>query len=58
MFVIETVSVVILPFNEVSEEFAFEEREGGRSLTDWRIAHENYLAATFSRGGNDALWQK
>jgi uncharacterized protein YhfF len=28
VFVIETVSVVILPFNEVSEQFAFEEGEG------------------------------
>ena len=43
MFVIETFSVVILPFNEVSEQFAFEEGEGDRSLTEWRIAHENYF---------------
>jgi uncharacterized protein YhfF len=28
VFVIETVNVVILPFNEVSEQFAFEEGEG------------------------------
>jgi uncharacterized protein YhfF len=43
VFVIENVSVVILPFNEVSEQFAFEEGEGDRSLTEWRIAHENYF---------------
>jgi uncharacterized protein YhfF len=41
--VIETVSVVLLPFNEVSEQFAFEEGEGDRSLAYWRRAHENYF---------------
>jgi len=35
VLVIETVSVVILPFNEVSEQFAFEEGEGDRSLAYW-----------------------
>jgi hypothetical protein len=43
VLVIETVSVVILPFNEVSEQFAFEEGEGNRSLSSWRMAHENYF---------------
>jgi ASCH domain len=43
VLVIETVSVVILPFNEVSEQFAFEEGEGNRSLAYWRMAHENYF---------------
>ena len=41
--VIETVSVVVLPFNEVSEQFAFEEGEGDRSLAYWRRADENYF---------------
>jgi uncharacterized protein YhfF len=43
VLVIETVSVVILPFNKVSEQFAFEEGEGNRSLSYWRMAHENYF---------------
>ena len=43
ILVIETVGVVILPFNEVSEQFAFEEGEGDRSLAYWRKAHENYF---------------
>ena len=43
VLVIETVSVVILPFNEVSEQFAFEEGEGDRSLAYWRKAHEKYF---------------
>ena len=40
---IETVSVVVLPFNKVSEQFAFEEGEGDRSIAYWRMAHENYF---------------
>ena len=43
LLVIETLIVVILPFNEVSEQFAFEEGEGNRSLAYWRMAHENYF---------------
>ena len=43
VLVIETLSVVILSFNEVSEQFAFEEGEGDRSLAYWRMAHENYF---------------
>ena len=43
VLVIETLSVVILPFNEVSEQFAFEEAEGNRSLAYWRMAHENFV---------------
>jgi uncharacterized protein YhfF len=42
VLVIESITVVILPFNEVSEQFAFEEGEGDRSLAYWRMAHENY----------------
>jgi uncharacterized protein YhfF len=43
VLVIETLSVVILSFNEVSEQFAFEEGEEDRSLAYWRMAHENYF---------------
>ena len=43
VLVIETVSVVIVPFNEVSEQFAFEEGEGDRSIAYCRMAHENYF---------------
>jgi uncharacterized protein YhfF len=32
VLVIKTINVVILPFNEVSEQFAFEEGEGDRSI--------------------------
>ena len=43
MFVIETVSVVILPFNEVSEQFAFEEGEGEQIVERLANPHENYF---------------
>ena len=43
VLVIETISIVILPFNEVPEQFAFEEGEGDRSIAYWRTAHGNYF---------------
>ena len=43
VLVIETIDVVILPFNEVSEQFTFEEGEGDRSIAYRRMAHENYF---------------
>lgn len=43
VLVIETIEVFVVPFNEVSEQFAFEEGEGDRSLAYWRKAHENYF---------------
>jgi uncharacterized protein YhfF len=44
VLVIETVSVVVLPFNEVSEQFAFEEGEGADR---WRIG-ETLTRTTFA----------
>ena len=35
--------LAVLPFREVSKQFAFEEGEGDRSLAYWRMAHENYF---------------
>jgi hypothetical protein len=43
VLVIETIEVFVVPFNEVSEQFAFEQGEGDRSLAYWRKAHENYF---------------
>ena len=56
---IETLSAVILPFNEVSEQFAFEEGEGDRSLTYWRMAREkeDSYGSGILLGSNSAqLW--
>lgn len=40
--VIETTEVTIVPFNEVSEQHAFSEGEGDRTLAAWREIHEHY----------------
>jgi uncharacterized protein YhfF len=43
VLIIQTIEVFVLPFNEVSEQFAFDEGEGDRSLAYWRKAHETYF---------------
>lgn len=40
--VLETVSVEVVPFDEVSAEHAFAEGEGDRSLAHWREVHERF----------------
>ena len=42
--IIETVEVVVMPFNEVTERFAYDEGEGDRSLVYWRKAHRRYFS--------------
>lgn len=42
--VIETTQVDIVPFEEVSEEFAATEGEGDRSLRYWRDVHWSYFS--------------
>ena len=42
--IIETVDVFVMPFNEVPEQFAYDEGEGDRSLAYWREAHRNYFS--------------
>ncbi len=38
--IIETTKVTVLPFRDVSEDHAYKEGEGDRSLTYWRQVHE------------------
>ena len=38
--IIETTKVTVLPFKDVSEQHAFKEGEGDRSLAYWRQIHE------------------
>jgi uncharacterized protein YhfF len=45
--VIETVEVSFRRFDEVDEQFAFDEGEGFRTLEDWRDGHRRY----FERNG-------
>lgn len=44
--IIETIEVTVRPYNQVDDQFAFEEGEGDRSLEYWREAHWRF----FSRG--------
>ena len=41
--IIETTSVEIIPFDEVTSEFAYLEGEGDRSLAYWRDVHESFF---------------
>lgn len=50
--VIETESVVLVPFNEVSAEFAATEGEGDGSLEFWREGHRAYFTRECERAGN------
>ncbi len=41
--IIKTLKVYVTEFNKVSEEHAFKEGEGDRSLEYWRKVHESFL---------------
>lgn len=49
--VIETMTIELVPFEEVSEEFAATEGEGDGSLRYWRAAHESFFARECKRIG-------
>lgn len=49
--VIETRSVVVLPFDEVGEDFAAIEAEGDSSLRYWREGHWQYFSGECERIG-------
>jgi uncharacterized protein YhfF len=51
--VIETLGVEVLPFEEVSEEFAATEGEGDKSLRYWREAHWEYFERECKRLGKE-----
>ena len=51
--VIETVSVDIVPFNEVTEDFAATEGEGDGSLAYWRQAHRAFFSRECARHGRE-----
>jgi uncharacterized protein YhfF len=42
--VLQTVELTQRRFDEVDEQFAFDEGEGDRSLAYWRAAHQRYFA--------------
>ncbi|GAB3800956.1 ASCH domain-containing protein [Virgibacillus kimchii] len=41
--IVETTSVEVVPFDEVTEEHAYLEGEGDRSLSYWRDVHETFF---------------
>ena len=47
--IIETVNVQIIPFENVDEDFAFQEGEGDRTLEHWRKAHWNFFTRTLNK---------
>lgn len=53
MCVIETTRIDIVPFDEVSEEFAATEGEGDGSLLYWRRAHEVFFGRECKRIGRE-----
>lgn len=49
--IIQTTKVDIVPFNLVTEEHAYKEGEGDRSLKYWRWIHKDFLARELSTIG-------
>ena len=43
LFIIQTAEIRHLPFDEVDEQFAFDEGEGDQMLKDWRRRHRKYF---------------
>lgn len=50
---IRTTAVARVAFDDVSEEHAFLEGEGDRSLEEWRAAHEAYWRRTLPQVGHE-----
>ncbi len=51
--IIETEAVEVMPFSEVSAEFAATEGEGDGSLSFWREAHRQYFTRECARAGRE-----
>lgn len=49
--VIKNKKVYIVPFNEVSEEHAYKEGEGDKSLDYWRQVHEKFFTEGMKKAG-------
>ena len=51
--VIRTEEIRHLPFDEVDEQFAFDEGEGDRTLAYWRRVHHDYFSREANKLGVD-----
>lgn len=49
--IIKTTRVYVVPFNQVSEEHAYKEGEGDRSLKEWRKYHKAFFTPQLKRAG-------
>ncbi|NQH33369.1 ASCH domain-containing protein [Streptococcus suis] len=49
--IIETTKVYVTPFSQVTEEHAFKEGEGNRSLSYWRQVHEELFTIWLEEAG-------
>ena len=49
--VVYTTRVYVVPFRDVSEEHAWREGEGDRSLTYWRKVHEEFFSTCLEKEG-------
>ena len=49
--IIETTEVTIQPYNEVDEQFAYDEGEADRSLESWREGHWRYFSRVLPKIG-------
>lgn len=54
--VIETVELTQRHFDEVDEQFAYDEGEGDRTLAYWRQAHRRYFTRNSQFEENMLLW--
>lgn len=53
--IVEVTSVEIMPFNEVSADFAYEEGEGDKSLEFWRRVHWEFFSLECEEIGRDPI---
>ena len=51
--IVETIEVVVRPYEEVDARFAYEEGEGDRSLEYWRDAHWRFFSRTLPDIGRE-----
>ncbi|KAF1296804.1 RNA-binding protein [Enterococcus sp. JM4C] len=49
--IIRTTKIELIPYNQISEEYAFLEGEGDKSLAYWQAAHETFFRETLEEAG-------
>lgn len=47
--IIQTTKVNVVPFDQVSEEHAYKEGEGSRTLDEWRRVHQEFFTEELKR---------